>query len=80
MLNFIPVAWLGEGSYGEVFLVQDATTGKEYAMKKLLKAKVEELGTLKYTLAEKEILQKVDHPFIVKLHYSFQSSNYFYLI
>jgi len=32
------------------------TSGNEYAMKKLLKAKVEELGTLKYTLAEKEIL------------------------
>lgn len=40
-------------------------------MKKLLKEKVDELGTLKYTIAEKEILQKVDHPFIVKLYYAF---------
>jgi serine/threonine protein kinase len=54
--NFIPVAKLGQGSYGEVVLVQDVSTGKEYAMKKLLKEKVDELGTLKYTIAEKEIL------------------------
>lgn len=35
------------------------------------KRRVDELGILKYTIAEKEILQKVDHPFIVKLHFAF---------
>lgn len=40
--NFLPVALLGEGTYGQVFLVEDINTGKMYAMKKLDKREIEE--------------------------------------
>jgi serine/threonine protein kinase len=32
------------------------------------------------TLAERFILEAMDHPFIVKLHYAFQNSNKLYLL
>lgn len=38
--NFLPVALLGSGSYGQVYLVQDINTGAKFAMKKLDKDKV----------------------------------------
>lgn len=34
---FNPVALLGKGSFGEVYLVEKITNGKLYAMKVLLK-------------------------------------------
>ncbi len=33
--NFLPVALLGEGSYGQVYLVEDINSGEKFAMKKL---------------------------------------------
>ena len=34
----------------------------------------------KFELAEREILSKIDHPFIVKLFFAFQSDSKLYLI
>lgn len=34
---------------------------------------------LKYAFNEAEILKSTDHPFIVKMHYSFQTMNYLYM-
>eukprot|EP00347_Sterkiella_histriomuscorum_P002658 403367298 len=78
--DFIPIAKLGQGSYGEVFLVEEINSKSQFAMKMLDKAKVLEQELLRYTVTEKEILQKSNHPFIVKLFYAFQTSKYFFLI
>ena len=47
--NFLPVALLGEGTYGQVYLVEDINSGKQYAMKKLDKEQVVEQGMMRYT-------------------------------
>ena len=47
--NFLPVALLGSGSYGQVYLVQDIHNGAKFAMKKLDKDKVMEQGMMRYT-------------------------------
>jgi protein-serine/threonine kinase len=65
------VALLGEGTYGQVFLVEDINTGNQYAMKKLDKREIEEQNMMRYTQTERNILTKIDHPFIVKLFYAF---------
>ncbi|CDW90361.1 protein kinase domain containing protein [Stylonychia lemnae] len=78
--NFIPIAKLGEGSYGQVYLVEEIDSRKRYAMKMLDKKKIIESDLLRYTVTEKEILQKADHPFVVKLFYAFQTMRYFFLI
>ncbi len=47
--NFLPVALLGEGSYGQVYLVEDINTNQKYAMKKLDKDQVLEQNMMRYT-------------------------------
>lgn len=78
--NFLPVALLGEGTYGQVYLVEDINTHQKYAMKKLDKEQIAEQNMMRYTQTERNILASIDHPFIVKLHYAFQTSKYFFLI
>jgi serine/threonine protein kinase len=40
---------LGEGTYGQVFLVEDINTGNKFAMKKLDKKEIEEQNMMRYT-------------------------------
>ena len=73
---------IGQGSYGKVFLVKK-TTGNDigclYAMKVLRKATLKVRDRMR-TKAERNILTEVEHPFIVKLHYAFQTEGKLYLV
>ncbi|XP_037546055.1 ribosomal protein S6 kinase beta-2 [Nematolebias whitei] len=75
---------LGKGAYGKVFQVrkvQGAQAGKIFAMKVLKKAKIVcNAKDTAHTRAEREILEKVRHPFIVDLLYAFQTGGKLYLI
>ncbi|XP_054706879.1 ribosomal protein S6 kinase 2 alpha-like [Uloborus diversus] len=80
--QFLLLKILGQGSFGKVFLVKklvgpDADT--LYAMKVLKKAtlKVKDRHRSKF---ERDILVEVNHPFIIKLHYAFQTEGKLYLI
>uniref|UniRef100_A0AAZ3Q5N5 Ribosomal protein S6 kinase n=1 Tax=Oncorhynchus tshawytscha TaxID=74940 RepID=A0AAZ3Q5N5_ONCTS len=73
---------LGQGSFGKVFLVKKTTgpdTGQLYAMKVLKKATLKVRDRVR-TKMERDILVEVNHPFIVKLHYAFQTEGKLYLI
>ncbi|CAG9562571.1 unnamed protein product [Danaus chrysippus] len=73
---------LGEGSFGKVFLVRKVTgpdTGTLYAMKVLKKATLK-VRDRERTKMERNILVEMGHPFIVKLHYAFQTAGKLYLI
>jgi len=73
---------LGQGSFGRVFLVRkvtEADAGTLYAMKVLKKATLKVRDRVR-TKMERDILAEVDHPFIVKLHYAFQTEGKLYLI
>ncbi|XP_078067438.1 ribosomal protein S6 kinase alpha-6 isoform X1 [Mustelus asterias] len=73
---------LGQGSFGKVFLVRK-TIGPDaeqlYAMKVLKKATLKVRDRVR-TKMERDILVEVNHPFIVKLHYAFQTEGKLYLI
>ncbi|ORZ30315.1 camp-dependent protein kinase [Catenaria anguillulae PL171] len=71
---------LGTGSFGRVHLVRLRSTGKYYAMKVLKKAEVVKHKQVEHTLNEKNILEQIDHPFLVSLHSSFQDSANLYMI
>ncbi|XP_055932617.1 ribosomal protein S6 kinase 2 beta-like isoform X1 [Argiope bruennichi] len=80
--HFALIKMLGQGSFGKVFLVRKLTgpdVNTLYAMKVLKKAslKVRDRARTKY---ERDILVEVHHPFIVKLHYAFQTAGKLYLI
>ncbi|MBN3297026.1 KS6A2 kinase, partial [Amia calva] len=73
---------LGQGSYGKVFLVRKikgTDTGQLYAMKVLKKATLKVRDRVRSKM-ERDILAEVNHPFIVKLHYAFQTEGKLYLI
>uniref|UniRef100_A0A8C6XDU6 Ribosomal protein S6 kinase n=1 Tax=Naja naja TaxID=35670 RepID=A0A8C6XDU6_NAJNA len=73
---------LGQGSFGKVFLVRKITPPDNshlYAMKVLKKATLKVRDRLR-TKLERDILVEVNHPFIVKLHYAFQTEGKVYLI
>ncbi|XP_003476802.1 rhodopsin kinase GRK7 [Cavia porcellus] len=71
---------LGKGGFGEVCAVQVKNTGKMYACKKLDKKRLKKKNGEKMALLEKEILEKVNSPFIVSLAYAFESKSHLCLV
>jgi len=71
---------IGKGSFGKVMQVKKKDDGKIYAMKVLRKEAIIARKQVAHTRAEKSILQKIQHPFIVKLHFAFQTKDKLYMI
>ncbi|RHY34564.1 hypothetical protein DYB32_000851 [Aphanomyces invadans] len=74
---------VGQGGFGKVFMgkkVSGPDSGEVYAIKVLQKDQVVSNGLVHTTMAERHILIEVAHPFVVKLHYAFQSDSKLYLV
>ena len=85
---------VGQGAFGKVFQVRrkkvntnskqvDADTETDsndgiYAMKVMRKETIIKKNHVDYMRAERDILTKVVHPFIVQLRYSFQVISFFF--
>ncbi|XP_031355974.1 ribosomal protein S6 kinase alpha-5-like isoform X2 [Photinus pyralis] len=85
MSNFELLKVLGTGAYGKVFLVRKrggSDHGRLYAMKVLKKATiVQKKKTTEHTKTERQVLEAVrDSPFLVTLHYAFQTDAKLHLI
>uniref|UniRef100_A0ACD5YZX1 Uncharacterized protein n=1 Tax=Avena sativa TaxID=4498 RepID=A0ACD5YZX1_AVESA len=71
---------VGQGAFGKVFQVRKKGTSEIYAMKVMRKDKILEKNHSEYMKAERDILTKIDHPFVVQLRYSFQTKYRLYLV
>ncbi|KAI3847155.1 hypothetical protein MKW92_011448 [Papaver armeniacum] len=71
---------VGQGAFAKVFQVRKKGTSEIYAMKVMRKDKIMEKNHGEYMKAERDILTKIDHPFIVQLRYSFQTKYRLYLV
>lgn len=78
--DFDILSVIGVGSFGKVFEVRKKDTGETFAMKEMNKEVIERENLLEHTFAEKSILQKINHPFVVSLHYAFQTKDRLYLV
>ncbi|KAJ2384276.1 hypothetical protein GGI05_005061, partial [Coemansia sp. RSA 2603] len=79
--DFSVLRLIGKGGYGKVYLVQHKFSHRYYAMKVLRKASILlKRRQITFTMTERSILSEVQHPFIVKLFYAFQSNSKLYLI
>lgn len=68
---------LGKGAFAEVFLVKHRKDGKQYAMKKVEKRKLQNLNIIK---EEINIHFGLDHENIIKLYSFTETNEFFYLI
>ncbi|CAD8065389.1 unnamed protein product [Paramecium primaurelia] len=73
---------LGEGGFGQVYLVDKIgqEPKKYYAMKILKKEDIDTSNIIKSAQIEKDVLKIMNHPFIVKLNYAFQTLDHLYLV
>ncbi|KAJ6403442.1 hypothetical protein OIU84_015362 [Salix udensis] len=71
---------VGQGAFGKVYQVRKKGTPEIYAMKVMRKDRIVEKNHVEYMRGERDILTKIDHPFIVQLKYSFQTKYRLYLV
>merc|ERR1740121_1618985 len=73
-----PVALLGEGGFGAVYLVQVAS--KEYALKRMSKGYIMQSSAEQQVCAERDILALLDSPFIIKFLRSYRDEQFIYML
>ncbi|KAI6654627.1 Serine/threonine-protein kinase Sgk1-like [Oopsacas minuta] len=72
---------IGKGSFGKVLLAKKKTENKYYALKVLEKAIIMKRNEVKHIMAERNVLiRNLKHPFLVGLHYSFQTGKKLYFV
>ena len=75
---------LGKGAYGKVFQVRKKkgqNQGELYALKSVNKSRIASSQTdIRHTKAERDVLVKTDHPFVVKLYWAFETPKRLYLV
>jgi len=70
--DFLPIAIIGKGAFGEVRLVRNKKTGEVLAMKKMKKSEMITKHQINHVKAERDVLSKAHNDWIVELKYSFQ--------
>lgn len=71
---------LGRGTFGKVYLVKKKEAKQLLAMKILKKSVIISKNEVKHTQTERQLLEKINHPFIVELFYAFQDEQHLYLV
>ncbi|KAI8602704.1 kinase C-like protein [Dissophora ornata] len=70
---------IGKGSFGKVRMVERRETGKVYALKYISKLQVIKMDAVRNILRERQILESVDHAFVVNMRFAFQDDEYMYM-
>ena len=78
--DFEQIKVIGRGAFSRVILVRKKDTGRLYAMKIMRKDKLVREQKIKPIINERQIMQDLDHPFIVKLYWSFQSKSELFFV
>ena len=78
--DFELIKILGKGTFGKVFLAKYKKDNLFYAIKVLKKEFIKQTNQVLHTKTEREILERIDNPFIVKLRFAFQTREKLYLV
>lgn len=71
---------VGEGNYSRVFLGKLKSTGEQMAVKVIDKKKLERYKKQAEALMEKHVLSTCSHPFMIRLHHTFQDRSCLYIV
>ena len=72
---------IGMGAFGKVLQVRSKVTDQILAMKVISKRKLKsKLGYIENVKAERDILTRVNHPFVVTMHCSFQTREKLFIL
>jgi serine/threonine protein kinase len=71
---------IGKGNFGKVILVKSKVDNNFYALKCLKKSVIMDMKYTGQIKTEKKVLEKIDHPFIIKLHLTFQTPEKLYML
>lgn len=72
---------IGKGSFGKVLLAKHRTEGNIYAVKVLQKKMILKRNEKNHVMSERNVLLKnLNHPFLVGLHYAFQTPDKLYFV
>lgn len=70
---------IGKGGFGKVRIVQKKDTKKTYALKYINKAECIRRRAYRNIFRERNLLEKIEHPFIVNLRFAFQDDEYLFM-
>jgi hypothetical protein len=71
---------LGQGSFGIVYKAKKKNSGEIFAMKCLSKVALKKQRQLKYAISECKIMKILKNPFVLMMHYAFQTSQSLYMV
>lgn len=74
------ISVLGKGSFGKVLLVEHKQTRQAYAMKVIKKCNIKKMNQIEHTITERKVLERVQHPFIVRLRFAFKDRECLYFV
>ncbi len=76
--SFMMLTVIGMGSYAKVILVKKKDDGKIFALKILKKKRLVRKKQKEHIKTERLVLANMNHPFIVKMKYAFQTKDKLY--
>lgn len=79
MDDFNIISVLGRGFFGKVMLVEHKQTKELFALKTVRKKRLLESDRPETVIAERNIMMLIKNPFIIQLHFAFQTATKFYL-
>ena len=78
--DFVIIQLIGKGNFGSVRLVQSKKNHNLYALKEIIGKDNTSINEIKTVLREIKLLEKLDHPNIIKHYTSFSENDNFYIL
>jgi serine/threonine kinase 38 len=78
--DYIPLAVIGRGAFGEVRVCRCRKTGETVAIKKMKKSEMIYKNQVGHVRAERDVLTLADQKWVVELKASFQDEQHLYLV
>ena len=70
--NYHFISVVGKGTYAKVSLVRHLHTDALFALKSMKKKYIQQKHQVERIMMERDILVQIKHPFLIRIHSSFQ--------